>query len=442
MGQIKNIKLHIVTDIKASTMPPNSDAEDYIDIDVDDLQEVEVDDDLPLYDDDEVLGAVEDIELVQEGGEAIDESKIIFELHEASVFSINVAKNDSCLVVTGGEDDKAYVWNYQTAQCLFECTGHTDSVICCDFSMDAKYVMSADMAGNVRVFTTADGQSVWEFQCGDLEWCQWHPSAHVLFAGESSGDVYMWKVPSGDCKIYASHGSKTTCAKIAASGTEIVVGYEDGSLKRWDLKNVNPLFHYKPVTVEGESADPVLCLDLLNSSTNSGNLAVIGTENGLITLINCHTGKQICNFSMKPSETNAVSSTEREAVMEQQADEEEISHAVESVVFSPCGCFVAAGSVNATLCIWDISLQRVRHTCKIEAGLTKLIWSAVEPNIISACLDGVVRLWDHRKGEIVREIMGNLSNILDISLTTDGQNILTAGDDCTARVFENAPITN
>ena len=57
---------------------------------------------------------------------------------------------------------------------------------------------------------------VWDFQCGDMEWCQWHPSARgVLFGGTNDGDVYMWKVPNGDgCKIFAGHGSRTTCGKV------------------------------------------------------------------------------------------------------------------------------------------------------------------------------------------------------------------------------------
>merc|ERR1712180_455484 len=113
----------------------------------------------------------------------------------------------------------------------------------------------------------------------------------------------------------------------------------------------------------------------------------------------------------------------------------ELSHAVESVSFSPCGCYVAAGSVDGTLCIWDISLQRVRHTCFSPAGLTKLIWTDIESNIISACLDGVIRLWDYKKGEMVKDITGHVGNILDIVMTPDGTHLLTAGDDGTARVF-------
>lgn len=418
-------------------MPPDSDTEDFADVE-EDMEEVTLGDDLPPpeEEEDEIADGVEGINVAADDldEEIMDDSKIIFEMHTASVFAVDVAKNDTCLVVTGGEDDKAYVWNYETAQCLFECVGHTDSVAFCSFSADGKYVMTADMAGGVKVFAAVGGNCVWEYECEDLEWCKWHRSANVLFAGTLGGDMYMWMIPIGACKIYASHGSKTTCAKIASTGKEIMCGYGDGSVKKWDLKSVSPLFHYKPNSIgedDGGGEDAVLCMDLLDDGVKNGNLIVIGTEDGTVTLINSQTGKHISSFLVNNTDKNISANT-----VEEHEEVSEVSHAVESVAFSPCGCYVVAGSGVGILCIWDISLQKMRHRCNSSAGVTKLIWNSAERNIISACLDGVIRLWDHKKGELVREITGHVGNILDIIMTNDGRYLLTAGDDCTARVFE------
>lgn len=76
----------------------------------------------------------------------------------------------------------------------------------------------------------------------------------------------MWKIPDGACKTFQSHGPKTTCAQLLNDGKialfsmlffnlqqieiifddlgkRICVGYGDGSLKLWDLKNANYMFH-------------------------------------------------------------------------------------------------------------------------------------------------------------------------------------------------------
>lgn len=416
---------------------PNSESEDYPE-NLDDMEEVEVDDDIVVEydeddDDDDGDGLGEDFDI-------IDEAKLTFQQHTSSVFTIDVSQSEGPpLVVTGGEDDKGVVWNYDSGQVLFDTgTSHKDSVTSVGFSSDSKYVMTADMGGIILVHsttttTTAAGPSstekklVWDYECSDIEWCKWHRSAHVLFAGTSLGDVYMWKIPSGDCKIYASHGSRTTCGAITPNGKEIIVGYEDGTLKKWDLKDVSCVFHHKP-----EHGDPILCLDVLSVGQKNGNLVAMGTEGGTISLVNSHTGKQVCKFAMDITQANEMATAEDE-------DEgmEEPMHTIESVSFSPCGSYVAGASVNGNLIIWDISVQRVRHTCPNPAGLTKLVWSHAEPNyIITAGLDGVVRLWDHRNGELFKELTGHLGNILDIVISKDGSQILTAGDDSTARVFE------
>jgi len=458
-------------------MAPNSDAEDFTDEDI--MEEVILEDDVPPDDEEEVIDAVEDFQLMDEDDdnedviEIIDDSRAVFSGHEASVFCVGVSQNvEHELVVSGGEDDRAYVWNYKTAERMFECTGHTDSVISCSFSGDSKYVMSCDMAGNIRVFGSTSGKLLWEYECSDVEWCRWHPSAHVLFAGTSCGDIYMLKVPSGDCKIYASHGSKTTCACVPTNGKEIVTGYEDGSIKKWDLKAVNCIFHHKPLSTttdddEESEVDPVLCVDVLSVGAKNGNLVVFGKESGMVTVLNSHNGKLVSSFSLCTTAnqvTDTKDNTTEEPMKEgednmngdDEADDEdmlmELTNAVESVAFSPCGCYIAAGSVNGCLCIWDISLQRVRHKCTSPAGISKLLWTSsqvaggdvaadgggggVSEDIVAACLDGVLRVYDHRRGELVKEMGGHMGNILDVALTKDGKCLVTAGDDATSRVFD------
>ena len=56
--------------------------------------------------------------------------------------------------------------------------------------------------------------------CFSQQWLDWHHSAHVLLAGTASGDVWMWKVPGGDCKTLQNHGSKTTCGMFMKDGMD------------------------------------------------------------------------------------------------------------------------------------------------------------------------------------------------------------------------------
>lgn len=47
---------------------------------------------------------------------------------------------------------------------------------------------------------------------------QWHSAANVLFAGSVQGEIYMWKIPDGDCKILPGNGSSVDSATLLPDG--------------------------------------------------------------------------------------------------------------------------------------------------------------------------------------------------------------------------------
>ena len=54
----------------------------------------------------------------------------------------------------------------------------------------------------------------------------------------------------------------------------------------------------------------------------------------------------------------------------------------------------------------------------------------------STSTDGVVRLWDARTSQCVRERRGHTKAILDFALSPECTRVLTASDDGTSRVFD------
>ena len=138
-------------------------------------------------------------------------------------------------------------------------SGHKDSVTCATFSHDSKLVASGDMGGLIKVWKVESKEEIWSFEVGDLEvsdsihrlqlasftfslkvyvreviglkwlmfsfclfhfpqWLEWHPCAPVLLAGTADGNVWMWKVPGGDCKTLHGPGCQATSGKIMLDG--------------------------------------------------------------------------------------------------------------------------------------------------------------------------------------------------------------------------------
>ncbi len=47
----------------------------------------------------------------------------------------------------------------------------------------------------------------------------------------------MWKLPSGDSKVFSGHGERAEAARVLPDGRRAAVGYGDGSARVFDLKS-------------------------------------------------------------------------------------------------------------------------------------------------------------------------------------------------------------
>ena len=52
-----------------------------------------------------------------------------------------------------------------------------------------------------------------------------------------------------------------------------------------------------------------------------------------------------------------------------------------------------------------------------QAGIVKLKWDYISPLVYTACLDGVIRLWDARNGQCVTQWAGHQDAILDFDIS-------------------------
>ncbi|XP_066520983.1 angio-associated migratory cell protein [Hoplias malabaricus] len=344
-----------------------------------------------------------------------DDSDLTFSKHTGSVFCINLDPVMNNLAITGGEDDKAYVWNIADGEVLFECTGHKDSVTCAGFSHDSKLVVSGDMSGLIKVWKIETKEEIWSFEVGDLEWLHWHPCAPVLLAGAADGNVWMWKIPNGDCKTFQGPNCQATSGKILPDGKRAMVGYEDGTLRLWDLKQGNAIH-----VIKGNDGHQGALTSL--ECNKDGSLVLTGSVDGQAKLINTSTGKVLSSFSVQNND-------------EKNSMEEQDSNSVESVGFCNVLPLIAVAYLDGTLAIYDLSTQSIRHRCKHEVGIVHLQWEESSAVVATCNLGGVLTLWDARSGSMVSEYRGHSAEILDFTLNGEASVAVTAGGDHKAKVF-------
>lgn len=340
-----------------------------------------------------------------------DDAASVFDRHTGSIFCVAIDPQNGTLAATGGEDDKAFVWRIDNREVILECTGHKDSVTCIGFSPDASYVATADMGGLIQLWKIDSKQMVWSFEVSDIEWMKWHHAAPVLLVGTTDGDIWMWKLPSGDCKTFQGHGCASSFGEIFPDGKRACSAYEDGSVKIWDLKTGSQIQHFTGHLSHQKAITSLTC-------HHDNAVIMSGSLDGTAKLMNSVNGKVLATFGCG-----------------KRSMDEDDEDSVEAVGFCKSQQFAATGTISGALSIWDLNKEAVRFECRHPAGIVRLRWDDNEPFIYSCTLDGAINLIDARTGTLERQWLGHTSEILDMDISSKSRLIITGSGDHTARVF-------
>lgn len=242
---------------------------------------------------------------------------------------------------------------------------------------------------------------------GDMCWLKWHTAGYVLMAGSDSGEIYVWKIPSGDCKVLQGKGEKCETASLTADGKKLAAGYGDGSFKLWDLKNCNVLLDIPPNESLGhtETVTTIVC-------DRDNNLILTGSADGKATIIGQN--GPVGNFAPNAG-------------------------AIESVLLD-CPDFeqkiAVTGTLEGKVTIWDVSRQMPRSECEDPEpiGVTRMVWGR-EQTILAGTLSGAIKAWDARSGALKFQLLGHADNIHDLVYCKTRNIILSASEDKTAKIY-------
>ncbi|KAG5319273.1 AAMP protein, partial [Pseudoatta argentina] len=412
------------------TPPSPSKVEDLVDDEMiveDDIEEV-IDLNDPIFEsssssDENENPRTED--LIQE--DTVDDAVRVFRGHKShhAVFCCSLSKNGD-LMATGGEDDKGYLWNTNTGESILS-TGdsHNDSVIFSDFNYNDKYVVTVDMRGKIKLWRISDKTCVWETALmNDINWIKWHPFSDILVTGVETGEVYMLKTRTDDCKIFAQgSGIKSEAGIILPDGKRAAIGYENGMIHVIDLKSNTLVSITSPdqTRLYGHSSN-IIALDCYMDN----NLLISVSVESQTILSTVHNGKVICVLQDLHRRGN-------------NNDHVEIAAFCKDPTFPAAASATVTSETYGKIYIWDISKQSLRHEMDQEGGVTKLVWTKTSIFFTSG-LDGKLRCFDARIGHCLRIFSGHKGALYDVCISSDEKKAITVSDDGTARLFDISSI--
>lgn len=224
---------------------------------VDSLTEIFVEDDEILHiDENDEEDDNEDIDIEDESNINAtnqDLSYDSFQNHTDSVYCVAIHPTNPGVVITGGGDDTAYIWNYkrnnidsnnteiinnENKQNSIKLEGHTDTVTSVGFNFNGNLALTGGYDGLIKIWNVNTGELVQTLEGPeDIEWAQWHMKGNAVIAGSRDGTIWMWLAHNGQCvHVFAGHDGAVTCGGFTKDGKMIYTGGEDGTVRQWNPK--------------------------------------------------------------------------------------------------------------------------------------------------------------------------------------------------------------
>ena len=442
-------------------------------------EEVIVDEgyDMAIEDDDESMMGEDNVEEVffdgEEGSgdkddedeEVVDMSVFTFEGHSDSVYCAALHPTQAGVVITGGGDDRAFIWRYRSGATTggeeplgrelvssFELKGHSDTINAVGFNHDGTLALTGGFDGMVKIWDVATGELKQTLEGPeDIEWAAWHGKGNAVAAGSRDGTSWMWMALEGTCmQVFAGHDGDVTGGLFTGDGKHVCTGGSDGTIRIWAPRSgsCKHVFQGKDgfegaVTCMASSEDGTLVLS--GSVDGSLKLHHIGNKRTLVTFTHSD-GNAVNNSPPVPQDGGgAMPPPPGEEGGDEDGDEMELEavDTVECVGIAHSSIkWCASGGMDRTLKVWDMTSGGCRAVCQHKGGVVALKWHATLPIIGSAALDNVLRLWDARSGACLCAFTGHRRMVvnLDMSIvaTEDGGSqdaLVSVSDDHTAKVF-------
>ncbi|MBW2708813.1 MAG: WD40 repeat domain-containing protein [Deltaproteobacteria bacterium] len=108
-----------------------------------------------------------------------------------------------------------------------------------------------------------------------------------------------------------------------------------------------------------------------------------------------------------------------------------------SLAFSPDSRFLASGSADKTVRVWDVSRKRAVHTLKGHKNyIYALAWFPDGKRLISGSFDHTLMIWDPKTGRRIKTLTGHGDDVVSVAVSPDGRHIVSGSDDKTLRLWD------
>ncbi|EPQ54783.1 hypothetical protein GLOTRDRAFT_42827 [Gloeophyllum trabeum ATCC 11539] len=269
--------------------------------------------------------------------------------HEAQVNSVAFSP-DGKYIASGSDDKTIRVWNAETREPVVgPLTGHENWVTSVAFSPDGKYIASGSWDNTIRLWNAQTGEPVGEPLTGHENWVTsvaFSPDGKYIASGSWDNTIRVWNAQTGEPVgvPLTGHEAQVNSVAFSPDGKYIASGSHDKTIRVWNAETrepvVGPLTGHElgvsSVAISPDGKEPVG-----EPLTGHGDL--------LNSVAFSPDGKYIASGSDDKT-IRVWNAQTREPVGEPLTGHGDL---VNSVAFSPDGKYIASGSDDKTIRVWN-----------------------------------------------------------------------------------------
>ncbi|KAM9981122.1 hypothetical protein ACTFIY_003438 [Dictyostelium cf. discoideum] len=275
------------------------------------------------------------------------------------------------LLATGGGDKCVKVWDVISGQQKSTLLGASQSIVSVSFSPNDESILGTSNDNSARLWNTELGRSRHTLtgHIGKVYTGKFINSNRVV-TGSHDRTIKLWDLQKGYCtRTIFCFSSCNDLVILGGSGTHLASGHVDHSVRFWDSNAGEPTQVLSSIH-EGQITS------ITNSPTNT-NQILTNSRDHTLKIIDIRTFDTIRTFK-DPEYRNGLNWTKAS--------------------WSPDGRFIASGSIDGSICIWDATNGKtVKVLTKVHNNGSSVCccsWSPLANIFISADKDKNIIQWE------------------------------------------------
>lgn len=316
----------------------------------------------------------------------------------AAAFSL-----DGRLLLTGGDDKAAKLWDVDSGKTRNRFTGRIDTPVTAAFSPDGRSMLTS-VDNTAWLEDTVSGRRLRQFVGHNSKIIAGSISldSRTALTGSEDRTARLWDIASGrELSRFVGHANTLTAVAFSPDGDTVLTASVDKTARLWNAASGHELVqlvgHTWPVFAVAFSPD--------------SRTVLTGGADKTARLWDVVSGRELRQFTGH-------------------------SGFVNSITFSPNGSTMLTGSTDGTARLWDVATgQELRQFAGHTGSVIKVAFSTDGRAVLTGSADNTARLWDAASGRQLHRLVGHSGPVNTAVFSLDGQNVQTRSHDGTTRLW-------